>query len=185
MSELALLLLVLISGVLLARRFIGFTAQSPEDYKDTLPVVDIQKHLSGPLLSEGIIYGPRGHVVTRFIAPMQGDWDGDTGTLAETFHYATGATQERQWNLKMGQNGAFTATASDIIGVAEGQQSGATVRMRYRIRLDEDAGGHVLNVTDWLYLMENGTFMNKSVMRKFGIKVAELVATIRPAHLDV
>jgi len=28
--------------------------------------------------------------------------------------------------------------------------------------------------------MENGTIMNRSEMRKFGVKVAELVATIRP-----
>ena len=39
----------------------------------------------------------------------------------------------------------------------------------------------MLDVTDWMYLMENGTIMNRSEMRKFGIKVAELIATIRPA----
>jgi hypothetical protein len=43
----------------------------------------------------------------------------------------------------------------------------------------ESAGGHVLDVTDWMYLMENGTIMNRSQFRKFGIKVAELVATMR------
>jgi len=34
-------------------------------------------------------------------------------------------------------------------------------------------------VTDWMYLTENGTVMNRSQFRKFGIKVAELVATMR------
>jgi hypothetical protein len=29
--------------------------------------------------------------------------------------------------------------------------------------------------------MENGTIINRSQFRKFGIKVAELVATMRPA----
>ena len=51
--------------------------------------------------------------------------------------------------------------------------------MRYRLRLAKDAGGHLLNVTDWLYLAPNGVILNRSEMRKFGIKVAELVATIR------
>ena len=59
---------------------------------------------------------------------------------------------------------------------------GAMVELKYRIRLPEDAGGHVLNVTDWMYLMENGTILNRSEMRKFGIKVAELIATMRPAE---
>ena len=54
-----------------------------------------------------------------------------------------------------------------------------TGSVRYRIKLDEEAGGHVLNVTDWMYLMENGTIMNRSQFTKFGITVAELVATMR------
>jgi hypothetical protein len=31
-----------------------------------------------------------------------------------------------------------------------------------------------------MYLLDNGTVMNRSQFRKFGIKVGELVATIRP-----
>jgi len=53
--------------------------------------------------------------------------------------------------------------------------------MNYRIRLEPQAGGHVLSVTDWMYLLDNGTLMNRSEFRKFGLKVAELVATLRPA----
>ena len=113
---------------------------------------------------------------------MRGQWQGDSGTLSEDFTYADGSTQARLWTLTMGEGGAFTATAPDIEGLARGQQSGATVRMTYRLRLPADAGGHVLDVTDWLYLMPNGAIMNKSEMRKFGVKVAELVATIRTAH---
>ena len=56
--------------------------------------------------------------------------------------------------------------------------------MKYKIRLPEDAGGHVLSVVDWMYLVDNGTILNRSQMRKFGVKVAELVATMRPAQAD-
>jgi hypothetical protein len=31
-----------------------------------------------------------------------------------------------------------------------------------------------------MYLVENGTIINRSQFRKYGIKVAELVATMRP-----
>jgi hypothetical protein len=53
------------------------------------------------------------------------------------------------------------------------------VQLAYRLRLPKDAGGYLLNVTDWMYLTHNGTIMNRSQFRKFGVKVAELVATIR------
>ena len=57
------------------------------------------------------------------------------------------------------------------------------LKLSYRIKLPPEAGGHTLDVTDWMYLVENGTIINRSQFRKFGIKVAELVATMRPAHV--
>lgn len=159
----------------------GFHTQRPSHYSDTEPAMDIQRNLSGPLLCDGVIYGPHGRVTSRFTARMQGDWDGDSGTLTEDFSYSSGKTQAREWRLSLGANGHFTAKADDIIGTAKGVQSGATVRMTYRLRLPKDAGGHVLSVTDWMYLLDNGTIVNRSIMRKFGLPVAQLVATMRPA----
>ncbi|EEW59899.1 conserved hypothetical protein [Ruegeria sp. TrichCH4B] len=172
---------ILVLLLLLLRPGLGFRAQRPSDYTKTGPAFDIRKHLNGRFISEGMIYGPTGRVVSRFVAEMNGTWDGTSGTLTEDFTYAGGGTQARKWMLEIGEDGAFAATAEDIIGTGTGQHAGATVRLSYRIRLPEDAGGHVLDVTDWMYLMENGTIMNRSEMRKFGIKVAELIATIRPA----
>lgn len=181
--KIALVLLVLIVLLLVGQRwFFSFDAQKPEDYADTSPAFDIREQLSGALVSEGVIYGPDGRVASRFVARMEGVWTGDSGRLTESFKYAgDGGTLDREWTLNLGQDGSFTATAPDVVGTGEGRQSGATARMTYRIRLAEDAGGHVLDVVDWLYLMENGTIINRSEMRKFGVKVAELVATIRPA----
>lgn len=175
-----LTVVVLIAALLIHRYLLSFSAQKPRDYAGTEPAFDIQKHLSGPMQSEGVIYGPTGRVSVRFVAEMRGSWNGATGSLEESFNYAAGNSQARKWNLKMGENGAFTATADDVIGVGHGQQTGSAVRLTYRLKLSDDAGGHVLNVTDWLYLMDNGNIMNRSEMRKFGIKVAELIATIRP-----
>lgn len=181
MKTFILILLLICAAFVLLRFLVGFHTQRPSQYAETGPAFDLKEHLSGPLLSEGMIYGPRGHVTSRFVANMHGNWDGKSGVLTEDFTYAgSGQTQARRWSLSLGENGRFTATAPDIIGIAEGEVSGATVRLTYRIKLLEEAGGHVLDVTDWMYLMENGTIMNRSEMRKFGIKVAELIATIRP-----
>jgi hypothetical protein len=134
------------------------------------------------MVSEGIIYGPTGRVTTRFVADMNGVWrDDGTATLGESFRYASGGTQEREWRITMRPDGNFTAVAEDIIGEAVGELSGATLRMRYRIRLPESGGGWEMDVTDWLYLAEDGVILNRSQFRRFGIKLAELVATIRPA----
>lgn len=172
---------VLALALMAARsRYADFLSQKPEQFRGKGPVLDLRRHLSGPILCEGVIYGPLGRVTSRFVADMNARWDGSTGTMTEDFRYDSGSTQHRIWTLKIGNDGRIRATAPDVVGEGTGTMEGPALRLDYRIRLPEDAGGHVLSVTDWMYLMENGTIMNRSQFRKFGIKVAELVATMRP-----
>lgn len=171
------LLVILLTAI--RSRYASFRAQRPEEYADKGPQFDLRQHLSGPLLCEGVIFGPTGRVTSRFVADMQGTWEGNIGTLAEVFHYDSGTVQHRAWTLALANSGEITATAADVVGLGKGRVEGPGVMLRYRIRLTPEAGGHVLDVTDWMYLMENGTIINRSQFRKFGIKVAELVATMR------
>lgn len=163
---------------LVNRRF-TFRAQVPEDYAGG-PTFDIRKTLNGPLLCDGVIYGPTGRVSSRFTAEFDAKWNGDKGVMREHFRYDSGTTQEREWRLSVGGDGAIKAEADDLDGPGQGRQAGSGVQLTYRIRLPESAGGHVLDVTDWMYLLENGTIINRSQFRKYGFKVGELVATLRP-----
>jgi len=142
---------------LLASRFLGFGAQRPGDYAAMQPVIDVRLHLAG----------------------MEGRWEGSRGILDERFRYASGETQTRQWRLTLVNDRDIRAEADDLVRPGQGRQDGAGLHLSYRIRLPDHAGGWVLDVTDWMYLMENGTIINRSQFRKFGIKVAELVATMR------
>jgi hypothetical protein len=171
---------IVIALLAIRSRFASFQAQAPEDYAGKGPAFDLMQHLSGPIQCEGVIFGPTGRVASRFVAAMEGAWNGTTGTLAEVFRYDSGAIQHRAWTLDLGPDGQITATAPDVVGQGTGRVEGSSVMLRYKIRLTPEAGSHVLDVTDWMYLMENGTIMNRSQFRKFGIKVAELVATMRP-----
>lgn len=179
---LAFLLTLALLATLAKARLFSFAAQRPGDYAGTGPSFDLRRHLSGTIASEGVIFGPTGRMTTSFTAKMQGDWTGGDGTLTEEFTYSNGRTQQRKWYLKLGNGNEFTATADDIIGTARGTIAGSTIRLEYRIVLPEEAGGHQLDVTDWMYLTGDGVIMNKSEMRKFGLKVAELVATMRPTN---
>ncbi|TCO69609.1 DUF3833 domain-containing protein [Rhodovulum euryhalinum] len=172
--------LAMLALLVLRARTLTFPAQKPGDYAGKGPAFDIRRHLNGPILCEGVIYGPTGRVASRFVADIEARWDGNTGTMAEEFRYDSGATQSRCWNFTLGNDGCIRAEAPDVVGSGEGWQKGSGVHLRYRIRLPEESGGHVLDAIDWMYLLENGTIMNRSQFRKFGIPVAELVATLRP-----
>ena len=170
----------LLGLVALRHRFASFAAQRPNDYAALGPAFDPRRHLNGPIQCEGVIYGPTGRVTSRFVAEMRGHWQGNRGTLTEVFRYDSGAVQHREWRLALGNDGQIRAEADDVPGGGQGCISGPTLHLKYPIRLTDAAGGHVLQVTDWMYLTENGTLINRSQFRKFGFKVAELVATLRP-----
>ncbi len=180
LSALAALAALALIAALILPRITGFRSQRLSHYTGKGPTFDPRTHLSGPILCEGIIYDPFGRVSSRFTADMHGTWDGNRATLTEAFTYDTGTTQNRAWQLILANDGTIRAEAEDLDGPGIGQTQGPACQMRYRIRLPADAGGHVLDVIDWMYLMPNGTIMNRSQFRKFGIKVAELIATMRP-----
>ena len=160
----------------------GFPAQLPGDYDGRTPPFDIREVLDGPMICEGVIFGPTGRVTSRFVADFVASWEGDKGRMTEHFVYDSGDEQDREWRLTIEESGRIRAEADDLVGAGEGRQAGPGVMLNYRIKLPEASGGHVLDAVDWMYLVENGTIINRSQFRKFGIKVAELVATIRPAE---
>jgi hypothetical protein len=160
------------------QRFASFAAQEPEDYETGEPF-DLRRHLNGPFTCDGVIYGPTGRVASRFSADFDIDWTGNRGVMAEHFRYDSGTEQNREWRLELGNDGTVRAEADDVVGTGIGRQHGSALHLKYRIRLTEEAGGHVLSVTDWMYLAPDGAIVNRSQFRKFGIKVAELVAVMR------
>jgi len=164
---------------LLWERYFGFTAQKVTDYDTVQPQFNLRDHLNGAIKCEGVIYGPLGRVTSRFSADFDANWEGNRGIMKEHFRYDSGNSQAREWRLELGNDGAIKAEADDLVGVGSGQQLGSAVKLNYNIRLPDEAGGHVLGVTDWMYLTPGGDIVNRSQFRKFGIKVAELVATMR------
>lgn len=180
-------LLIFMAGALVVsllvwfrKNLAAFPAQAPSDYADG-PQFDIRQRLNGDIDCDGIIYGPTGRVSSRFTARFDARWEGNRGVMREVFHYDSGNVQHREWALTLGNDGQILADATDLVGEGRGRQEGSAVQLKYKIRLPEEAGGHALDVIDWMYLMPNGTIMNRSQFRKFGFKVAELVATMRPA----
>jgi len=162
----------------LAGNWIGFGAQRVDDYK-ARTALDPKQALAGKLAVEGVLYGPFGRVVSRFTAEMDCVWEGDQLTITEQFWYDSGTEQTRKWVLTLGPDAQLRGGASDIFD-AVGKVAGDALSLSYRLKLPAAAGGHVVAVKDWMYALTNGTLVNRSQMRKFGFKVAELVAVIRP-----
>ncbi|TRD22259.1 DUF3833 family protein [Palleronia caenipelagi] len=171
--------LLALAMVYLRRRMMSFWGQNPSDYMGFSMDFDPRIHLDGQLLAEGVIYGPTGRVTSRFHADMVGEWNDDGGSFAVTLHYDGGLKQERTWVLEFTGPDTFVARAEDVDGAGCGSFAGPAMRTAYKLQLPADVGGHKLKVVDWMYLTETGTIINRTQFRKYGLLVAELVASIR------
>lgn len=144
------------------------------DYAAQTPVLELRDYFNGTLDAYGIFTDRSGQVVKRFTVVMNCSWQGDTGVLDEAFSYADGSTQRRIWRLTCHANGRYTGVADDVVGTAEGQQSGNAFNWRYTLALPVDGQVMEVQFDDWMYLMNNRVMLNKAAMRKWGVNLGEV-----------
>lgn len=156
----------------------GCAGPQLSDYAQEKPVLDLRQYFNGTLDAYGIFTDRSGKVVKRFTVVMTCSWQGppgqEVGVLDEVFTYSDGSTDRRVWTLKRQPDGRYTGTAGDVVGEANGQESGNTFRWGYTLNLPVD--GRVIEVQfdDWMYLMTDKVMLNKAAMSKFGIHLGEV-----------
>ncbi len=149
----------------------GHTVSS---YQGTEPPMDVKEYFSGPIKAWGIVQNHKGEVTRRFDVQMHGSWDGDVGTLDETFAYYDGETQKRVWTIEKIEDDRYRGTAGDILGEASGESAGNAMRWNYKMDLDVGDKTYRITFDDWMFLMNDGVLINRSYLKKFGLTVAEL-----------
>jgi len=164
----------LLAAVASAALLAGCSTPLIQDYARETPVLELRDYFNGTLDAYGIFTDRSGKVVKRFTVVMNCSWQGDAGTLDEAFSYSDGSTQRRVWRLTRHANGRYTGQADDVVGSAEGQQSGNAFNWTYTMALPVD--GRVIEVQfdDWMYLMNDKVMLNKAAMRKWGVGLGEV-----------
>jgi len=144
------------------------------DYVAERPLLDLRDYFNGIVDAQGVFTDRSGRVVKRFTVVMNCQWQGDEGVLDEAFTYSDGTRQRRVWRLTHLGQGRFSGRADDVVGTAQGEQSGNAFRWNYTLALPVD--GRVIEVQfdDWMYLMNERVMLNRARMSKFGITLGEV-----------
>ncbi|MBK7051018.1 MAG: DUF3833 domain-containing protein [Rhodoferax sp.] len=153
---------------------VGCASPTVSDYAAQAPVLELRDYFNGTLDAYGIFTDRSGKVVKRFTVVMVCSWQGDQGVLDEAFTYSDGSTQRRVWRLQRHPDGRYSGQADDVVGDAQGQQSGNAFHWTYTLALPVD--GRVIEVQfdDWMYLMNDKVMLNKAAMRKWGVGLGEV-----------
>lgn len=150
-----------------------------EAYDGRKPTVDIRRYLNGNVDAWGVFMNRSGMVDRQFHVALKCRWKGNEGTLNEHFTYSDGKTEDRIWTVHFTDDHHFTAGAHDVVGMATGAQFGNAVNMSYVLRVPVDGTTYDVSMDDWMYLMDNQTLINRTTMRKFGVKLGEVFITFR------
>ena len=164
----------ILGTVAVASALTGCGSQQINDYTAEKPVLELRDYFNGTLDAYGVFTDRSGKVVKRFTVVMKGTWTGDDGVLDEDFFYSDGTVQKRIWRLKHLGNGKYSGTADDVVGIANGQQSGNAFYWTYTLALPVDGKVYDVQFDDWMYLMTDKVMLNKATMSKFGWRLGEV-----------
>ena len=152
----------------------GCASQQVDSYTNDKPALDLAQYFNGTLDAYGVFTDRSGTVVKRFTVVMRCTWQGNDGVLDEDFTYSDGTRQKRIWRLKKLPDGAYTGTAADVLGVANGELKGNAFRWGYTLKLPVDGKVIEVQFDDWMYLMTDKVMLNKAAMSKYGFKLGEV-----------
>lgn len=158
---------------------LGGCATTIDDYQGMEPALVLEDYFDGTLDGWGMFQDRSGKVVKRFHVVVEARWQGTTGTLDEHFTYDDGSTQRRVWTLTAQGDGRYVGTAGDVVGEADGQVRGNALHWNYVMALPVNGTVYQVAFDDWMYLMNDRVLLNRSEMRKFGIRLGEVTLSFR------
>ena len=153
----------------------GCASPQVSDYAQQRPKLELDRYFNGRIRAHGIFQKRGGEVVRRFTVVMDCHWEGNQGVLDEAFSYSDGSTQRRVWRLAKHADGRYTGRADDVVGEAEGQESGNAFRWNYTLRLPVDGKDYDVQFDDWMFLVDERVMLNRATMSKFGITLGEVL----------
>lgn len=149
------------------------------DYENTKPNFDVINFFTGKLEAKGVVLDRSGLVTRRFSVEMRGTIENDLLTLEEWFEFDDGEETERTWMISKSSDGTLTGRAGDIVGLATGESMGMALHWDYEMDLSVDGSLYRVVFDDWLYRVDEHNVINRSVIKKWGFNVGEVILSIR------
>jgi len=152
----------------------GCASVEVSDYRAETPALDLRQYFNGKLDAWGMFQDRSGKVIKRFHVAMLASWQGEVGTLDESFTYSDGTAQKRVWTLTRQPDGNYIGRAADVVGEARGELSGNALHWRYVLALPVDGKVYHVDFDDWMFLIDDKVMLNRSFMSKFGVDLGQV-----------
>ena len=147
------------------------------------PAFDPIRFFTGHVQSWGVLEDRGGQPTSVVTTDCLGEADGTDGLrMTQRLVVGTDPPVTRTWAMHRTAAGRYEATANDMVGTATGEASGRAFHWEWTLALSP--GNPLKNVTmdQWWYLQEDGSMLNRTVVRKLGFVAAEVTEHFVPVR---
>ena len=139
------------------------------------PRFDPVTFFAGSVLSWGVLENRSGQPTDIVTTDGIGQPEGPDGLhFLQHVHVGTEPVTTRDWHMRRVGPGRFDAEANDMVGTAHGEADGRAFHWQWTLAIRP--GNPLANVTmdQWWYLQDDGSMLNRTIITKLGIVVAEV-----------
>ncbi len=159
----------------LAAGLLGCGEASPVGgFRATAPAIDPIHFFTGHVVSWGVLENRSGGPTSVVQTDCVGEADEEVLRMTQRLTVGQDAPVTRTWQMRRAGPGRYEATANDMVGVAAGEAAGRAFHWTWV--LATSPGNPLRNVTmeQWWYLLDDGSMLNRTTIRKFGAILAEV-----------
>ena len=158
---------------------IGCTHSKVEDISYTKQPFDLFQYFQGETSAWGLVVDRFGNFQRSFSVELIGTIDNDKLILQEYFVYDNGDSENREWVIEKTGTFSYKGFSDNIIGFAEGKEYKNTMNFVYKSKIQIAGIGINVEFDDWFLRPNDNTVINRAVITKFGIKLADLTIFFR------
>ena len=150
------------------------TTQGPERYADREPVFDPATFFAGRTFASGVFETRSGNPKRRFTQVIDGRMEGETLVIDQVFTYEDGEVEPRTWRLSKIDDRTYSATSDAAAGPGTGRVYGDVFLWEWTYMASPGNPLANVNVKQWMYLQDERHAMNRAIVTKLGIQVAQV-----------
>jgi hypothetical protein len=150
-------------------------------FAGTRPAFDPVTFFTGHVTSWGVIENRAGAPSDIVTTDCVGTAEGPDGLRMAQHVTTSGGTTERDWHLRRLAPGRFEATASDMVGTATGEARGRVFHWTWVLATTPGQSWRNVTFEQWMYGMDDGAMVNRTVVTKLGVVLAEVTEQFRHA----
>ena len=139
------------------------------------PDFDPVSFFSGTINSWGVLENRSGEPSDIVTTDGVGEPEGADGVhFLQHVHVGRDAPVSRDWHMRRLGGGKFDATANDMVGTAHGEGSGRAFHWQWTLALHPSNPLTNVTMDQWWYLQGDGSMLNRTIITKLGVVVAEV-----------